>query len=106
MKRLSEMNQREINELTKEEFESISPFEKKSCFDCGHLKSALSWWCTNKEASKARGTTFPGCIKCPFWKPDWKMIDDRYKTEENGYVRPIDKIKKIAWCKRLFKFCT
>lgn len=112
MKKFSEMNQSEINALTKEEFKAVSPFEKKSCYDCGHLKSALSLWCTNEEAKKARGTTLPGCIKCTFWKPDWKVIDDKYKTEENGYVKPIEKVKQIAlnssvkWYKRLFKFCT
>jgi hypothetical protein len=45
---------------------------------------AMSWWCTSKEAKKARGTSLPGCIKCTFWKPDWKVIDEKYKTEENG----------------------
>ena len=35
------------------------------------------------------------CIKCDFWKPDWKVIDDKYKTEENGYVKPIKKVEKF-----------
>ena len=112
MKKFSEMNQSEIEALSKEEFKAVSPFEKKSCYDCGHLKSALSWWCSSEDAIKARGTRIPGCIKCPYWKPDWKEIDNKYKTEDNGYVKPIEKVKQVAlnssvkWYKRLFKFCT
>jgi len=69
------------------------PFEKKSCYDCGWLYSALSWWCGNRKAIKDRGTSIPGCIHCPHWKPDWKMIDKKYKTEENGYKKSLwDKI--------------
>jgi hypothetical protein len=94
MKKFSEMNQSEINALSKEEFKLVSPFEKKSCYDCGHLKNTLSWWCTSEDARKARGTTLPGCIKCTFWNPNWKVIDDKYKTEENGYVKSIEKVKQ------------
>ena len=61
-KKLSDMNQSEINALSDEEFKAISPFEKRSCYDCKYLKSALSWWCTNEDAKKARGTSIPGCI--------------------------------------------
>lgn len=75
-----------------------TPFEKKSCYDCGYLKSALSWWCGNKEAIKARGTSLPGCIHCPYWKPDWKMIDDEYKTPENGYTKSV---RARGWVKIL-----
>ncbi len=87
LKKFSEMNQSEINALSKEEFNNISPFEKRSCYDCKFLKSALSWWCTNEDAIKVRGTRLPGCIKCNFWEPDWSMIDNKYKTKENGYKK-------------------
>lgn len=43
--------------------------ERASCYDCAHLEAALSWWCTSKEAIKARGTTIPGVSKCPYWSP-------------------------------------
>lgn len=89
MKKFGEMTQSEINVMSEEDFKSVSPFEKRSCFDCGHLKSALSWWCTSKEAKDARGTSLPGCIKCTFWKPNWRVIDSKYKTKENGYVKPV-----------------
>ena len=76
------------------ELDNSISFEKHSCYDCGHLKSALSWWCTSKEAKAARGTSLPGCIKCPYWIPDWSVIEDKWKTPENGYVKPIEKIKQ------------
>jgi len=68
MKKFNEMTQNEINTMSEEDFKVIPPDERRSCYDCGHLKSALSWWCTNKEAQKVRGTSLPGCIKCTFWK--------------------------------------
>ena len=43
--------------------------ERKSCYDCTHCRAATSWWCTNEQASKWRGTKFPGGIKCPYWEP-------------------------------------
>lgn len=110
MKSFTEMNQSEINAMTDEEFRSVSPFEKRSCFDCGHLKSAMSWWCINEEAKKARGTSLPGCIKCTFWKPDWNNIDNKYKTEENGYIKPIQQIEQfisttsVKWYQRILKY--
>lgn len=79
MKSFNEMSQSEIEEMSEEDFKSISPFEKRSCYDCSYLKNALGWWCSNEEAKKIRGTSLPGCIKCKFWEPDWKMIDNRYK---------------------------
>ena len=42
MKRFSDMTQSEINNMSKEEFAKVSPFDKKSCADCGHLKDVLS----------------------------------------------------------------
>ncbi len=78
MKSFNEMTQEEINKLTVDEFLNISPFEKKSCYDCKFLKSYVTVWCKNKEAIKARGTSIPGCTKCPFWQPNWDWIDKKY----------------------------
>jgi hypothetical protein len=106
MKPFSEMSQSEIDAMTKEDFKAVSPFEKKSCYDCGDLKQALSYWCKNKDAIKLRGTSIPGCIKCPYWTPDWKYIDDKYKTEENGYVKPIENVKQttVKWYQRILNY--
>jgi hypothetical protein len=99
MKRFSEMSQSEINAMSDEEFENVSPFEKKSCYDCNHLTSALSWWCGSKEAVEYRKTKIPGCIKCKFWEPKWSMIDNKYKTVENGYITLRLKFKKRPFWK-------
>lgn len=92
MKKFSEMSQSEINDMSKEEFAKVSPFDKKSCSDCGHLKEVLSLWCTNERAIKVRGTRIPGCIKCPYWKPDWNYIPEEYHTAEYGYVPKLERI--------------
>lgn len=89
VKRFKDMTSAEIKAMSDEDFKAVSPFEKRTCYDCGHLKHALHWWCTNESAIKLRGTRIPGIIKCPYWKPDWSVIPDKYKTEENGYVKPI-----------------
>jgi len=91
-KKFNEMSQAEIEELSAEEFGSISPFEKKGCYACGYLKSAISWWCMNPEAIKARGTSIPGVVKCKYWTVDWEYVDEKYKTKENGYVKPEKKV--------------
>jgi hypothetical protein len=112
MKEFSKLTQSEIYALSDEEFKAVSPFEKKGCYDCGNLKHALSWWCGSDEAKEYRGTLIPDCIKCKFWKPDWDSIDDKYKTEENGYVKPIEKVNQVAlntsvkWHERLLKYFT
>lgn len=111
MKKFSEMTQSEIDSLSKEEFMAISPFDKKSCYDCRHIKQALSWWCGNPDAIKRRGTSIPGCVKCPFWKPDWNSIDDKYKIPENGYIEPVKplevkediKEKNVKWYSKILK---
>ncbi len=72
--------------MPREEFLAVSPFERKHCADCAFLVGYVNWWCRNEEAIKFRGTKIPGVVKCPFWSPDWKHIDKKYKTAENGYV--------------------
>lgn len=72
-----------------------NPFELKRCYDCAFMKPALSWWCSNKEAIKARGTSIPGIKNCPYWEPDWKYIPEKFRTEENGYIKPKGFFQKL-----------
>lgn len=95
MKAFNEMTSAEIQTMSSEEFKAVSPFEKHSCVDCAFLKAVVSLWCTNERAIKARGTRLPGIIKCPFWEPNWKYIDKKYRTSENGYVPVIKKVKNL-----------
>lgn len=97
MKKFADLTSNEIKAMSKEEFAAVSPFEKRSCYDCIHLESTLHWWCSNKEAIKVRGTSIPGCIKCSFWKPEWRMIDKQFKTQENGYISLINRIKRFIF---------
>jgi hypothetical protein len=92
-KRFEKLTAAEIQAMSDEDFKDVSPFEKRSCYDCAHLTSALSWWCGNDEAIKFRGTRIPGGIKCLYWEPDWSMIDTKYKTIENGYLSTNDHLK-------------
>lgn len=48
--------------------------EERACIrrngpNCRYLTSALSYWCTNKACSRRRGTTFPGVVNCPYYRP-------------------------------------
>ena len=48
--------------------------EEQACMrrsgpNCKYLTSALSYWCTNKACSRFRGTTIPGIINCPYYRP-------------------------------------
>lgn len=106
LKDFSKLTQQEIMKMSKEEFANVSPFEKRTCYDCKHLRQVLSYWCENSQAIQARGTKIPGCIKCPFWEPNWNDIAIKYKTKENGYVSIIKKIaihsgKTLKWFKQL-----
>ena len=112
MKDFNYMSSSEISALTQEEFDSISPFKKRSCYNCKSLKAIVSLWCTNIEAKKARGTSIPGCIKCPYWSPAWSEIPLEYHTVENGFVikqenpiiqPPIPKTKSIIL--KFFQSC-
>lgn len=98
MKKFSELTGIEILNMTEEyinnDFNNVSPFEKKSCSNCNDLTSALNYYCTNDKAIKARRTTIAGCIKCPYWSPDWGNIDDKYKTVDNGYVSIKTSLKR------------
>ena len=105
-KKFSEMTKSEIDALSKEEYDAVSPFEKKHCYDCKHLVSADRFsisdlFCNNKESIKSRGTNLPGCIRCPYWKPDWSLIDKKHRTKENGYASIGTKI--LNFFKKYFK---
>lgn len=68
--------------LSKEQIARVRTiYENKQYAFCGWLKSALNWWCTNPEATKARGTNIPGVSKCQWWKPDKKYIRKEINTE-------------------------
>lgn len=77
------------------EMREPTPFDKRSCYDCGHIRSAMNLWCGNAQANKVRGTSIPGCIHCPYWAPDWSMIPKEYRTAEYGYVSKLEKFKKF-----------
>ena len=62
----------------------------RRCYDCAHLKGAVSWWCTNEEAIKYRGTQIPGVKDCPFWAP--APIED-----------PPFRIRLLRFWNRIFK---
>ncbi len=75
----------QIRRMPNDQFVNANPFVKQSCSDCVFMKSALSFWCSNKEAIKFRGTSIPGIIFCKFWMPDWSHIPKKYKIIEYGY---------------------
>lgn len=42
---------------------------RKACIDCYYKQSAVSWWCTNKDATIFRHTAIPDTKNCEYWKP-------------------------------------
>ena len=60
-----------------------APEVRRSCHDCGWLKAYVSWWCTNPEAKKARGTAIPGVYHCPYWKLDEEYIKEQRERQEH-----------------------
>jgi len=72
-----------------EKWDSENPFERRSCYDCVFLKSALSWWCTNEKAIKERGTSIPGCIHCPHWGPNYQYIHDKWNPNITHRINRI-----------------
>jgi hypothetical protein len=63
-----ELSAAERKAMPKEEWDAVPPEEKRSCHDCRYLTAAVSWWCGNQEAVKARGTSIPGVCLCPYWE--------------------------------------
>ena len=91
-KKFSDMTTEEIEAMSDAEFKAVSPFEKKSCHDCAHIVPAMSLYCGNIAAVSARGTSLPGCIRCPYWEPNFDYIDAKYRTKKNGYVPLVDQL--------------
>lgn len=75
--------------------ESENPFEKRCCYDCCHLKAAVSWWCINDDAIKFRGTRIPGTRNCQFWGPDWAYIDEEFHPQKSEAEAPVSRWTKI-----------
>lgn len=65
---LRSLSNKERAKIPKDIWHKIPPKEKKSCGDCHYLISALSWWCSNKKAIKAHGSSIPGGCLCKFWE--------------------------------------
>jgi hypothetical protein len=45
----------------------VAGAQPMSCGTCMYMEGAVSWWCANKEAAKARGTLIPGVHNCPYY---------------------------------------
>lgn len=58
---------------------------QKRCYDCTHLRGAVSLWCTNKDAVKRRGTSIPGTDRCPSWAP-MRMWEDLSMAERAQHL--------------------
>jgi hypothetical protein len=48
--------------------------EERACVrkvgpNCKYLTTAISYWCTNGACCRDHGTTFPGTINCPYYRP-------------------------------------
>ena len=56
------------------------PTGKRECYDCKHLQAYVSWWCTNEEATKARGTNIPPTTNCPYW--EFEPQDEEVECED------------------------
>jgi hypothetical protein len=37
--------------------------------DCKYLTTSISWWCTNRARNQDHGTTIPGGVGCPYYRP-------------------------------------
>lgn len=49
--------------------------EERACMrrsgpDCRYLTTAFSYWCTNKACCRSRGTSIPGGVGCPYYRPE------------------------------------
>jgi hypothetical protein len=60
---------------------------RRRCYDCRHMKAAVTWWCTNETAAKAHGTHIPGRRDCPFWEPGtWPPSTGREPVSDAVFV--------------------
>lgn len=71
--------------------------ENRTCKTCGHLYYVVNVWCGSEEAIADRGTRVPGCINCPYWKPqeiDPLTVWERQYTVEGRFEEWITKKKQ------------
>lgn len=54
-------------------------YADRTCGYCGWLTYYVNWWCSNREAVRARRTSIPGCCHCPYWKPDKPYIKQQIR---------------------------
>jgi len=52
--------------------------EEKACMrrsgpNCKYLTIVFNYWCTNKACCLWRGTSIPGGVNCPYYRPVDKM---------------------------------
>lgn len=67
--------------------EKKNPEKLRSCYNCEHLREALSIWCGNEKAIADRGTKIPGIIHCPYWEPDKKA----HRKMQNNLTQELEK---------------
>jgi hypothetical protein len=62
--------------------------ERKECYDCKYLKGAMTWWCTNDDAVKVRGTAYTKVCNCPYWEATTHIDDLGFfqKLFKSGYI--------------------
>ena len=67
--------------LIKEEIHFVkSLYANRGCAYCDFMVAHVNWWCSNKEAIKARHSAIPEVIHCPYWKPDKEYIRKEMKS--------------------------
>lgn len=67
---------------------------KRACEDCAFLAGAVSLWCTNGDAVRARRTNIPGTFGCQFWQP---MPQEAAPPERGGIRGFVTRILRWAW---------
>lgn len=83
MKRLTKDQRRNIREI----------LEDKSCVYCKNLFPLVDWWCGNKDAIKARGTSLPRATHCTYFK-----LDKDYTRKELKIKKPNKSLQKLFNC--------
>lgn len=77
---LGRIFKRKKRQLTLEEIRVVREiYERKNCGYCRYLFAALTLWCGNDGAIKARGTRIPGVNHCPYWGADKSYIREKLK---------------------------
>lgn len=85
-----------MKKLTKDQRRTIREIlTDKSCADCKYLGSKVSWCCGNEDAIKARGTSLPGVIHCPYFKIDKNYTRKELKIKKSYNMKRCKKIAKI-----------